>query len=158
MAEAVSDNFSGRRETEVTSMFKSSSRLSFFSSPGLPATVVVCASAPPVQPIKANTIKLSAVKPGRTKEPGLPAGLADNSFICSDDSQTANESNCWKPLLSEGTGGLEEKSRSSLLCGTQTLRATAHASDDRIERVSYDPRILAAKKTNTTPKYRVLSG
>jgi hypothetical protein len=34
IADATSDSFSGRRDTEVTSMFKSSSTLSFLSTPG----------------------------------------------------------------------------------------------------------------------------
>src|SRR5712671_2547299 len=91
MADAVSESFSGRRETEVTSMSRSSSRLSFFSSLGVPEATLVCASALPAQATKTKTISLGAEKPSRFRDRALPPSTAENSFIVSDNSQTREE-------------------------------------------------------------------
>src|SRR5438445_7884012 len=60
MADAVSDNFSGRLETEVTSMSMSSSTLNLFSLLGGGRDSCVCAKASLAKMTRTNVMKVKA--------------------------------------------------------------------------------------------------
>jgi len=77
----VSDNFSGRLETEVTSMFMSSSRLNFFNAAGVETSLFVWAGAFSEKIIRPNAINhTSHCEKNFSEWAGRPTFSVDN--IC----------------------------------------------------------------------------
>src|SRR2546423_802352 len=104
MADAVSDSFSGRRETEVTSMFNSSSRLSFFSWLAVPTATLVCANPTPAQARKIRMPGPSAGKNTTFRKAWL-SGTTEISFILIRDFPTGDRRAFLPAPLSEGNQG-----------------------------------------------------